>query len=791
MSLAPGTRIGPYEILAAIGAGGMGEVYRARDTKLNREVAIKVLAQVFGADAEVRFEREAQLLASLKHPNIAHIHGFEEANGTRAIGMELVEGEDLAQRLSRGRLPVPEALAIAKQIADALEAAHDLGIVHRDLKPANIKVRDDGTVKVLDFGLAKALEPGSASSVSLTNSPTLSIHATQAGLILGTAAYMAPEQAHGRAGDRRADIFAFGAVLFEMLSGRQAFSGESVSDTLASVLKTEPEWSLLPADVPEQLRRLLRRSLTKDRTQRLQAIGEARIVLAQPTSVETPPVSTRSSLPATWILTTALVLVTLLAAWGWFRSSPVSPAPSILKFSDAVDVASVAGAVAISRDGSRLAFVGGPRRQIYVRQLDQLAPVLIPGTENAALLCFSPDGLWISYVLNGESQSRRAQLMKVAVAGGAPQTLADANTVVGPPTHSWSDDGAILYNSNGALWRMPSTGGPAEQLAEPDDENNERFLSAPQLLPGGQHLLLSVSVGPDVNRHRVVALDLRSHQKKVLLEGVGMTQYIPAEPGSRRGHLVTYDARAGTLNAVAFDAERLDVNGSLVPIVDGIRGNPGRFGHFSISDSGTLAYVPGGSAYSPERTLVWVDRQGAEQPTGAPTHQYNLPRLSPDGGRVVVEVQSSGDIWVYDLARSILSPTGNAGLSPVWTPDGEQMVYVTALAGSAALLAVVPVNRSGPPVILAEGRNTMLPSAVSPDGTHVIGATRQIGNGESVVLLPMEAGSGKPQLLYATPFLKTTPVFSPDGRWIAYTSSDSGRSDVFISAYPGPDPGIQ
>jgi serine/threonine-protein kinase len=768
----------------------MGEVYRARDTKLNREVAIKVLAQVFGADAEVRFEREAQLLASLNHPNIAHIHGFEEANGTRAIAMELVEGEDLAQRTSRGPMPVPEALAIAKQIADALEAAHDLGIVHRDLKPANIKVRDDGTVKVLDFGLAKALEPGSPSS-SIANSPTLSIHATQVGLILGTAAYMAPEQAHGRAADRRADIFAFGAVLFEMLSGRQAFSGESVSDTLASVLKTDPDWSLLPAGVPAHVRTLLRRCLIKDRAQRLQAIGEARIALGQPTPVETPQVATRTSSPTAWILATGLVLVTALAAWGWFRPGPAPPARSILRFSDAAEIASVPGAVAIARDGTRLAFVGGERRQIYVRQLNQLAAVPIPRTENASLLCFSPDGLWISYALNGGAQSGRLQLMKVAVDGGAPRKLADLNAVVGPPTHSWSDDGSILFNSNGALWRMPSSGGPADKLAEPDGQNNERFLSAPQLLPGGQHVLLSASFGADPNSHRIVALDLRSHQKKVLLEGIGLTQYVPAEAGSRQGHLVSYDARTGTLNAVAFDAERLTVNGALVSIVDGIRGNPGPFGHFGISDSGTLAYVPGGSAYSSERTLVWVDRQGAEQPTGAPTHQYNLPRLSPDGGRVVVEVQGSGDIWVYDLARNILSPTGNAGLSPVWTPDGEHMVYITGLVSPAALVAVVPVDRSGAPAILAEGRNTMLPSSISPDGQQVIGATRQIGDGESVVLLPMSPGSGKPQLLYTTRFLKTGPIFSPDGHWIAYASTDSGRSDVFISAYPGPGATIQ
>src|SRR5262245_5511548 len=451
--------------------------------------------------------------------------------------MELVEGPTLADRIAQGPIPLDEALPIAKQIAEALEAAHELGIIHRDLKPANIKVRDDGTVKILDFGLAKALDPAAGSrqpATGATNSPTLSLHATQAGLILGTAAYMAPEQAAGRPVDKRADIWAFGVVLWEMLAGRSLFGdGESVSHVLADVLRAPIDLEAVPAG---PLRQLVRRCLDRNVKTRLRDIGEARIALAEPTPSE--PAEIASPRPSasltTWVLASALILVTGVAIWNWFRPAP-PPIRSILRFTDATAVAQVPGALALSPDGTRLAFVGGPTRQIFVRSLDRLEAVPIPKTENASFLHFSRDGRWMSYV-SGEALVGRSQLMKVALDGGPPQKLADLSAVVvgvEPPTSSWSDDGALLFNVKGALMRIPSSGGPAETLATPDAKNGERYFAAPQLLPDKQHVLLNVYVGRGApNSNRVVALNLQSGEKKQLLERIGMTQYVPSEPGS-------------------------------------------------------------------------------------------------------------------------------------------------------------------------------------------------------------------------------------------------------------------
>ena len=445
--------------------------------------------------------------------------------------MELVEGEDLAQRLGRGLIPLHEALPIARQIAEALEAAHEQGIIHRDLKPANIKVREDGTVKVLDFGLAKALDSTMSSSPQPTNSPTLSVQATQAGIILGTAAYMAPEQAHGRAADRRADIFSFGAVLFEILTGTQAFGGESISDTLASVLKLDPDWHRLPEDTPGAIRTLLRRCLTKDRAQRLQAIGEARIVLAQP-ALEQPAGDTGTKSLASsaypWVLATAVaVIVAAVATWGWLRPRPREK-PQVLRFSDAVSGPDELGHIALSNDGTRVAFVRGPRRQIFVRSMDQVPATPIANTEGAAFPSFSPDGESISYI-GGDPRSENRQLMTVAVAGGLARKLANVTSRVAPPTQHWARDGNILFVSEGALLRVSSNGKP-ETLATPDPGNNERFYQSPQLLPGGSDVLVSIGVGP-AGARRVVAFNLETHQKKVLIERSGTSQFATVGAG--------------------------------------------------------------------------------------------------------------------------------------------------------------------------------------------------------------------------------------------------------------------
>jgi len=811
MSLATGSRLGPYEVVALLGAGGMGEVYRARDTKLNRDVAIKVLPDLFAADPErlARFQREAQVLASLNHPNIAHIHGLEESGAVRGLVMELVEGEDVAQRLARGPIALTEALPIARQIAEALEAAHEQGIIHRDLKPANIKVRDDGTVKVLDFGLAKALDAAPSSSPQVTNSPTLSLQATQAGIILGTAAYMAPEQAHGRAADRRADIFSFGAVLFEILSGHQAFRGESISDTLASVLKLDPDWQQLPLDTPGSIRTLLRRCLTKDRAQRLQAIGEARIVLAQP-AIDEPAstAGTRTTSSTPWMIAAALAtIVAAVTTWVWLRPRPPAK-QQILRFATDIAVANVEGSVALSPDGALLAFVAEPGRGIHVRSLDRFSATAIPNTENASFLSFSPDAQWISYIA-GDSPPR-TQLMKVAVSGGPVQKLADARSVAGPPTHAWGADGNIIFTADGSLLRISSNGGQPEVLATPDVRNGERFYAAPQLLPSGDELLVSIISGQGPASRRVVAFNLANRRKKVLIERFGLAQFVPTRANSFSGHLVSYDSTTSALMAVPFDANRLEVSGAPVPLLDGVR-SAGAFGVFAVSGSGMLAYVPGRSAANAARAMVWVNRQGVEQPSGAPTRQYNLPRLSPDGQQVAVEVQDpeagKADLWVYDLTRNVFTRITSEGtnISPVWMPDGRRLIYATSADSSASdsgtgaasrplRLVSAPVDRSAPPAPLVGPDARLLPSSVAPDGTAVIGYTiAPMSSANEIVAVPLvPPGAGtEPRTFPTSRFRKLGVVFSPDGRWVAFSANDSGRSEIYVSAYPGPGSTVQ
>jgi serine/threonine-protein kinase len=464
--LSPGDKLGPYEILAPIGAGGMGEVYRARDTRLKRDVALKVLPDTFARDPErmARFEREAELLASLNHPNIASIYGVEG----RALVMEFVDGQTLPSPLS-----IETAIGDARQIADALEYAHERGVIHRDLKPANIKVTADGAVKLLDFGLAKSLEAHPAPSIDPDNSPTLTLGHTHVGVILGTAAYMSPEQASGSPADRRADIWSFGAVLYEMLAGKRAFQGESTSDTLATVLKIDPDWSALPADTPAVVRHLLQRCLTKNRKQRLQAIGEARILLERPDLSRDVQGAANVLAPsrsrfhyAGWISAALTTAVAAVALWGWLRPTPAPPRP-IVRMSTPLAVAHVPGAIAFSPDGSRMAFVGGPTPgQIHVRIMDQIDATPLAGTTGAAFLSFSPDGQQISFL----QRDPRSQLRKVSLAGGLPQTLTDVGDRIAPPTPTWAEDGHIYFSNDGVLTRIPATGGKPAIIAKPDDK---------------------------------------------------------------------------------------------------------------------------------------------------------------------------------------------------------------------------------------------------------------------------------------------------------------------------------
>jgi serine/threonine-protein kinase len=785
----------------------MGEVYRARDTKLNRDVALKILPEAFALDPDrlARFKREAQVLASLNHPNIAAIYGLEDSGETHALVLELVEGPTLADRISKGPIPLDDALPIAKQIAEALEAAHEQGIIHRDLKPANVKVREDGTVKVLDFGLAKLADPTAASgqNVSVTASPTITTPAmmTGVGMILGTAAYMSPEQAKGKPADKRSDIWAFGCVLFEMLTGKHAFGGDDVGDTLASVLKVDPDWAALAPSTPVRIDTLIRRCLVKDRQQRLQAIGEARIVLQLSGDVVSVPVPTRArSGTAGWI---AAAILALAVPAAWFLKPTTLEPRQVIRFVSAQPIVpDVSGAIALSRDGSRLAFVSGPRHQIHLRALDQLEDRPIAGTENASWLSFSPDGEWISFVTGERASSSgpnvppsQQLLKKVAIAGGPVQALAEARFAVGPPIQSWAQDNSILFCSQGVLKRVSSSGGQVEVIAAPDTTKGESYYTGPQLLPDGRTILASIYKGAGTFQHRTIALNPRTGDKKVLLESAGVARYLASSSGSSLGYLVYYEALSHTLMAAPFDAKRLEVKGAAVPVLEGIQGVVGPFGAFAVSDAGTLVYVPGSAAADNERTLVWVDRGGAEQPVAVPARRFNLPRLSPDGDRVAVEIMGSGlqltDVWVYDVVRG----TGyritheNRNLLPVWMPSGKRLLFASGAAGVSTGVVSAPADGGGPSAVVAAPGDGCFPDSVSPDGKTVIGRGRggATGDGNSTCLisLPNDASTSKARLIENAPFNRLDTQFSPDGQFVAYQSNESGRYEIYVQSAPG------
>ena len=674
MPLSDGTRLGSYEILSALGAGGMGEVYRARDTRLDRDVAIKILPEAFAADAErvARFQREAKVLASLNHPHIAAIYGLEDADGVKALVMELVEGETLEEKLRHGGLPVDEALSIARQIAEALEAAHERGIIHRDLKPANIKVRPDGTVKVLDFGLAKAFDPTGSSSPSATMSPTISMHATQAGVLLGTAAYMPPEQAKGHAVDKRADLWSFGCVLFEMLAGRRPFEGATISDVLAKIIERDPDWNALPAKTPRSIRTLLRRCLEKDPRRRLDSAAVARLEIEEASTTPTTDGSSRSDVSrgAGWPLR-ALVPVAVLAAavgavttWTVTRPAPAPPLP-VSRFAITLPPAQPLAFsindrdVAISADGTRLAYTAGDQAQLMVRALDQLDAVPLAGIANARAPFLSPDGRWIGFfdrldegVTTGPVVQRGA-LRKVSTSGGPP--IAICPLTGASRGASWGPDDSIVFATSDpstGLLRVPASGGEPEVLTKPDTASGEQDHYFPSVLPGGRGVLFTITAGGVADR-QVAVLDLKTGQRRTLIRSGSQAEYVET------GHLIYTDG--GTLWAVRFDLATLDVLGDPVPLIEQVLTLGAA--DFTISRRGTLVYVPVGGGKS--RSLVWVTRQGAEEPIAAPPRAYASARLSPDGKRVALQIRDqSGEIWTWDFAREKLTrltfgPSGN------------------------------------------------------------------------------------------------------------------------------------
>jgi serine/threonine protein kinase/Tol biopolymer transport system component len=790
--------IAHYRVQEKIGAGGMGEVYRASDTRLKRDVALKVLPELFAGDAQrmARFKREAELLAALNHPHIAHIYGLEEANGVRALVMELVEGPALPQRIAREPMPSEEALPIGLQIAEALEYAHERGIIHRDLKPANIKLTPDGQVKLLDFGLAKALE-GEVDSADISTSPTLSAAATRAGVLLGTAAYMSPEQAKGKAVDRRADIWAFGCVLYEMLTGRPAFDGETITDTLAAVVRAEPDWSSLPTKTPRRIGALLRRCLTKDPKQRLQAIGEARIAIAaaiagapedttSPAATAPSPALWRRAVP--WAL--AAVAATLAIAAGapyWRASRPESH--QVMRASlmlpeplAGVFLPNPGSPFALSRDGSRLTFVGSPAGkppQLYLREIELSTVVPILGTENATEPFFSLDGEWIGFFADGK-------LRKVARTGGPVTALCD-----GPIPHggSWSSDDTIIYapNLGSGLMRISSAGGTPQTLTTPDAIRQEISHRWPQVLPDNKTVLFTIQLTTQVTYDDagIALLSLDTGKWRTLFQGGSYARYVPS------GHIVY--VRSGALMAVPFDLARLQVTGSPAPVQQGVVTTVATSGgaEYDVADSGLLAYVPG-STRPPERTLVWVDRQGIGKEIPAPLNTYVAPRISPDGKLLAVQIFNAGaeDLWIYDFGRITMMRLtfsgGGGNAAPVWTPDGRRVLYrsrVPTLTFRSKL-----ADGSGAEETLF-GKELEDPGAtpfsVTPDGKTLLFGRRTTTGSVGIYAISLD-GSGEMQPFLQSTFTQTAARFSPDGRWVVYHSNESGRDEIYVQPYPGP-----
>jgi hypothetical protein len=673
-----GQQLGSYKIVSLLGAGGMGEVYQARDSKLNRDVAIKVLPAVFVHDAErlARFQREARMLAALNHPNVATIHGLEQSDGVQFLVMERVPGETLSERLRAGAVGIEEALKIGEQIAEALEAAHEKGVIHRDLKPANVKVTPERRVKVLDFGLAKAF--GGDGGLDLSNAPTLTAVGTEEGRILGTPAYMSPEQARGRPVDKRADIWAFGCVLYELLTGRQAFHGDTLSDIIVSILEREPDWQVLPSSTPVKIRELLRRCLQKDLRRRLHDAADARIeieeALAAPVTAEpaAPGAVVRALGRREMILGVgALLLVAVVSGLAIWNLKPAPPAPRpvsrltiVLPPGQQLAVPDNGPAVALSPDGTHIAYVAreGLTQQVYIRAIDSLEARPIPGTEappggtSWVEPFFSPDSQWIGFFVGGK-------LKKVSVSGGAALTLCDSSLSGGA---SWGSQGMIAFSPEQIpfLQQVSDVGGTPQQLTHM--EKGETGHGWPEFLPGGKAVLFAVAIGGSFATGQIAVQTVGSAEHRNLIQGGMYPHYAPS------GHLVY--VQGGTLMAVPFDPERLAVTGAAVPMVEGIlQSTTDGDAQYSFSAAGSLAYVPG-AAQSAQSKLVWVNRNGAEQPVAAPEHAYINPRISPDGRRVAIGItEQERQIWLYDVSRGTLTRLtfqGNNNLVPFWTPDG-------------------------------------------------------------------------------------------------------------------------
>ena len=755
----------------------MGEVYRARDGKLHRDVAIKVLPASLAGDMQymARFEREAQLLAALNHPHIATVYGIEQG----ALVMELVEGEEL-----KGPLPLEEALGIARQIAEGLAAAHERGIIHRDLKPANIKLTPEGVVKILDFGLAKAAGEFGASTAggNPSLSPTLPLAATQAGVILGTAAYMSPEQARGKVVDKRSDIWSFGVVVYELLTGRRLFEGENLTETLAAVVKDKPDLSAVPAGV----RPLLGRCLEKDPKQRLRDLGDLELLLAQAAGPEAVAPPRVARVP--WIAAAVLGAGLGLALWAPWRAEKKAEYPLLrLEVDLGADVSlpSVSGwtNVLLSGDGTRLIYASGTPPKLFVRKLDQPAAVELPGAQSDAPPFLSPDGQWVGFLAGDK-------LNKISVEGGSAVPLGTLEGMIGG---SWAEDGSIFAGGGlgKGLLRIPAGGGTAQTIVPLGP--GEGATAFPQALPGGKAVLFGVATAVDVDNTTIEVFTLADHKRKVVVRGGAPARYVAAPGGP--GYLIySHDA---SLFAVPFDLEKLEARGTAKAVLEDVAHDPGGIGQFDFSAApnghGTLVYRKdnsGGARRGTRRTtLQWVDPSGRRESLRANPSVYHTPAISPDGTRVALTISLAGaqDVWVYDLQRDTmtrLSAGGRGFTDPAWSPDGRYVAFGSLGNGVRAVRA----DGAGQQSMLLSQPNLIADAiAFTPDGKRV--AYDDHSSGSQLWMAPLEEQGGQLRAGKAEPILKSgfadrETAFSPDGRWLAYTSHESGKDEVYVRAFP-------
>jgi serine/threonine protein kinase len=775
MSLSTGTRVGPYEIIVSVGVGGMGEVYRARDTRLDRNVAVKISAEQFSE----RFEREARAVAALNHPNVCTLYDV----GPNYLVMEFIEGPTLAERIAGGALAAAEALPIARQICEALQAAHDKGIVHRDLKPANIKITPAGVVKVLDFGLAKAFQRPDGSDHP-TVSPTLTLDATRAGVILGTAGYMSPEQARGLPADKRADIWSFGVVFFEMLTGRQIFSGETISDTLAAVLRADLQWSALPSDTAPAIRRLLRRCLARDRNERLHDIADARLEIQEALSARVessaPVAAPRSKQnPLPWILAALALIAALWLAVNQWRSQPAEPSYRVSLLPPDKSIFTPAGGGAnggfsISADGGSLAFTatlqGKP--MLWVRRLDSLAARPLPGTENASFPFWSPDTKFIGFFAENK-------LKKIEVAGGPPQVICDASQGRGG---TWNREGVIVFSGiDRTLHRVAASGGQPVRITTFDRPDQENAHYWPSFLPDGRHFLYQArNTNREKSAIRVGSLDEKSAPNRhiELLRNRYNAMYA-------NGWLLFL--RDSTLFAQRLDVDHLKLEGDAAPLAEHLGYSASMaFGAFSVSANGNLVY---GKDLQQNSRLMWVARDGKLAAIPIEPGSFGDPTLSPDATRFAITHELSGnfDIWLVDLAHPVLTRfTFDSALEfhPTWSPDGKQIAFASTRVDGVPKIFVKASNGAGKEEELLPGSKTVqLPSGWSRDGRYLL-YSESYPTGFDVCVVNM-TGERKPWKIVESPFNESQGQFSPDGRWISYTSDESGRYEIYVKSFTG------